>query len=414
MNRRTTMKLLIAGLSLSALLFSGCATKIQTSIEVPNSAVIGRMPGIPDPLIEELEQRRAETEVSGPLVSGSYFDTDIRAVLMELSVKTGIKLIPDQSVQGMLTLSFAEMRLEEVLNMILYSGGWAFKKENGYYLIGSADPNNPASARLMVTESLITNSAAGSVRKGLPAMYQSYVSVPDSIGHRLTINAPENLLWKIKQAVSAVDKARKLIAVNVVVAEVTMIEGMAAGLDWGESILSIDSAAGIEAQTGSLPLLTGAVGADLSITLLAMGKTGSVDIRANPKIVALDGESAVVEIITNQYMPIIDSSDNLSSTDVKVISSGISLTVLPRITRDGEILLQVEPIVSDQSGTSGSSGLPVINTRRTSTTVKLRSMETFMLGGLIEEHRQTSMRNAGYTAENVRKELIIFLTPEIL
>nr|WP_253952524.1 type II and III secretion system protein [Oceanispirochaeta sp. M1] len=145
-----------------------------------------------------------------------------------------------------------------------------------------------------------------------------------------------------------------------------------------------------------------------------MGKSGSVDIRANPKIVVLDGESAVVEIVTNQYMPIIDSSDNLSSTDVKVISSGISLTVLPRITRDGEILLQVEPIVSDQSGIAGINGLPVINTRRTSTIVKLRSKETFMLGGLIEERRQTSVRNGSYSKDNIRKELIIFLTPEIL
>ncbi|RDG28897.1 hypothetical protein DV872_24510 [Oceanispirochaeta sp. M1] len=407
-------KLLILILSLAALIFSGCATQMQSTIEVPELVISGRLPGSPDPLLKEISDRMMESEEPGPLVSGSYFDTDIRAILMELSAKTGIKLIPDQSVQGMLTLSFAEMRLEEVLDMILYSGGWAYKEENGYYLIGSADPNNPASARLMVTESIITNSAAGDVRKGLPAMYQPFVSIPDSAGHRITINAPETILWKIKQAVSAVDVAKKLIAVNVVVAEVTITEGMAVGLDWGEPILSIDSAAGIEAQTGARALMTGFIGADLSIALLAMGKSGSVDIRANPKIVVLDGESAVVEIVTNQYMPIIDSSDNLSSTDVKVISSGISLTVLPRITRDGEILLQVEPIVSDQSGIAGINGLPVINTRRTSTIVKLRSKETFMLGGLIEERRQTSVRNGSYSKDNIRKELIIFLTPEIL
>jgi len=178
--------------------------------------------------------------------------------------------------------------------------------------------------------------------------------------------------------------------------------------------MSINSSAGISSESGAVPNLTGAIRADLSLTLLAMGKSGNVDIRANPKIVAVDGETAIVEIMTNRYMPIVDNSENLASTDVKIISSGISLTILPRITRDREILLQVEPVVSDQGDAVGSGGLPVINTRRARTTVKLRNEETFMLGGLLEENNRTEIYNAGFTKNKVNRELIIFLTPEIL
>jgi len=409
-------KLPVYSLTLIFILLNGCATRFQNNMEIPEQRVFQRQPESRDPLLDEMEAREnnIHQENRGPEVSGNYFDTDIRAILMELSSTTGINLIPDQTVQGMLTLSFTDLNLEEVLDMILYPGGWTYKQENGYYLIGSADPKNPASARLMDTECIVTNSAAGEVKKGIPLMYQPYVSVSDEAGHRLTISAPKNILWKIKEAVGTVDKAKKLIAVNVVVVELTSTAGMAVGLDWGDSIMSINSSAGISSESGAVPNLTGAIRADLSLTLLAMGKSGNVDIRANPKIVAVDGETAIVEIMTNRYMPIVDNSENLASTDVKIISSGISLTILPRITRDREILLQVEPVVSDQGDAVGSGGLPVINTRRARTTVKLRNEETFMLGGLLEENNRTEIYNAGFTKNKVNRELIIFLTPEIL
>ncbi|MCF7913563.1 MAG: type II and III secretion system protein [Spirochaetaceae bacterium] len=388
---------------------------MEQTVDTPDLVISRRSADSPDPLKQELVARGAKDSEreAGPSVSGNYFDTDLRAVLMELSMKTGINIIPDQTVRGMITVSFEKMPLEKVLRMILFPGGYSFKKEEGYYLVGSVDPKNPHTSRLISTEMLRTNYDAKEVIESLPQMYRPFVTMADGIANRLVINAPEHVMWKIKESIVAMDEPRKLISIDVVVAEMSYSQANSLGVDWDDPIVSVDGAGGLFIENGG-GAFTGSLTSEFVLSLSAMSKNGSIEIRANPKIVTLDGETAKVQIIDEYYIPIIGNIDDLSSSDVRKIDAGISLIVRPRLTRNGEILIDIEPSVSNQSGVSMQSAMPIINTRQAKTTVKLKSGETFILGGLIQESTQNERKNAARSTAQSKKELVIFITPRVL
>lgn len=71
-----------------------------------------------------------------------FYETDLRDAIHELSIQTGINIIADQTVNGVITVDLRDVPLEKALNMILSSGGFTFRKIEDYYLVGLADPRN--------------------------------------------------------------------------------------------------------------------------------------------------------------------------------------------------------------------------------------------------------------------------------
>ncbi|HHT36577.1 MAG TPA: secretin, partial [Firmicutes bacterium] len=156
-----------------------------------------------------------------PLVNLFLFDTDLREALSEISLQTGINIIPDATVSGVVTADLQDVPLEKALRMILIGGGFAFKKIDDFYFVGLPDPRSTTFSELVDTEVVrLRHATSDQIIAALPAFLSPYVQAGyDS--RIVTISAPPAELERIKDLIQAVDQPQQQIEIQVIVTEVS-------------------------------------------------------------------------------------------------------------------------------------------------------------------------------------------------
>ncbi|MGB4373482.1 MAG: hypothetical protein WBI93_07905, partial [Halanaerobiales bacterium] len=96
-------------------------------------------------------------EENQPLVSLLLFETDLREALNEISLQTGVNIIMDQTVSGIVTADIQDLPLEKALQMLLLSGGFTYKKYDDFYFVGLADIKNASFTGLSELEVIRLN-----------------------------------------------------------------------------------------------------------------------------------------------------------------------------------------------------------------------------------------------------------------
>lgn len=184
--------------------------------------------------------------------------------------------------------------------------------------------------------------------------------------------------------------------------------------------------------------------ANFDVFLNALNEQGDTKILSNPKLSVMNGQPSLITVGRNvTYIDSIESerdtdSDTTTYTvETERILSGVGMALTATILGDNEIIMNLVPITSelqepieyrDVGNSGGTVGLPVINVREMSTTVKVRDGEMLVIGGLISETEQSVGEFApllgsipvlkylfGYeTKEHIKRELIILLRPRII
>jgi type II secretory pathway component GspD/PulD (secretin) len=191
---------------------------------------------------------------------------------------------------------------------------------------------------------------------------------------------------------------------------------------WG----TVDSRSGeIEyANVGELPR-------DFEARLRALEMQQQAEILAAPRMAVMNGHQADIFIGVRRFIIVEFVSYGQTNERIQGVDVGVKLRVRPLTGGGGEITLNIEPDgteVSNISELDPATGLPVLSTRRTGTTVRVQDGETVMIGGLSRqqsEDRVTSIpllgdlpligslfRSRSHTAIN--SELVVFITPHIL
>jgi len=112
-------------------------------------------------------------------------------------------------------------------------------------------------------------------------------------------------------------------------------------------------------------------------------------VLAQPKLVAMSGQNAVFQV--GGEIPILIATGFATSVVFKPF--GTIVNFVARVSDEGDILLTVNPEVSQPDFTSPVEGIPTFRTRRASTSARLRSGETLVIGGLLQRNR--TERNDG-------------------
>jgi general secretion pathway protein D/MSHA biogenesis protein MshL len=176
----------------------------------------------------------------------------------------------------------------------------------------------------------------------------------------------------------------------------------------------------------------------------ALQEQGDTKVLSNPKISLMNGQPGLITVGRNvTYIDNIES-DLDSETGIitytvntERILSGIGMALTATILDDKEIILNLVPVTSElvepieykDVGTLGATvGLPIVNVREMSTTVRVKNGEMLVIGGLISEIQETEGNFApvvgniplfrylfGYEEKiNQKRELIILLRPVII
>ena len=91
-----------------------------------------------------------------PLVNMLFFETDLREALSEISMQTGVNIMPDQTVSGVVTADLQDVPLEQALKILLFGGGYSFRKvDDNLYFVGLPDPRNTSFGQLVESEVIL-------------------------------------------------------------------------------------------------------------------------------------------------------------------------------------------------------------------------------------------------------------------
>jgi len=116
----------------------------------------------------------------------------------------------------------------------------------------------------------------------------------------------------------------------------------------------------------------------------ALVSRNQAKILANPTITLLEGRQASIhageKLWFNQLVGTTIAGPVYTAMEVDV---GVSLAVRPQLSGNGDVTLTLVPTVSAMTGEF--QGYPIITERSTGTTVRVKSGETFVLGGMVRD-----------------------------
>ncbi|VBR32116.1 phospholipid-binding domain-containing protein [Burkholderia pseudomallei] len=163
-----------------------------------------------------------------------------------------------------------------------------------------------------------------------------------------------------------------------------------------------------------------------------------VKILAEPRLVTISGQEATFLAGGKIFIPVPQSSGIGTNTiTLQEEEFGVGLKFTPTVLSNGRISLKVAPEVSELSPTGVTlsaanvgnvSILPLITTRRASTTVQMGDGETFAIGGLIKDNAQGTLKALPGIGElpvlgalfrstsfqQDRTELVFIITPHLV
>jgi general secretion pathway protein D len=177
--------------------------------------------------------------------------------------------------------------------------------------------------------------------------------------------------------------------------------------------------------------MLGLGGADIDATIRAAASRGDITIVSRPVVIAANNQEA--EILVGSQRPFVQVSRSLptdaASRDqiVQYKDVGTKLRVLPTISADGYVMLQVTQEVNTAT-TETQFNAPIISTRSVQTELLIKSGQTVALGGLTDRQRDRTQSGipilssipllGGLFGQATRKsnetELFLFLTPRVI
>jgi type IV pilus secretin PilQ/predicted competence protein len=159
---------------------------------------------------------------------------------------------------------------------------------------------------------------------------------------------------------------------------------------------------------------------------LQLGETdGQTKVIARPKLATLDNTKAHIK--QGELIPYETTSQ--AGTQVQFIDAVLLLEVTPHVTPDGSIKMSVK-VTRDARGSFRTqiNQVPSVDKREASTEVLVKDGETIVIGGIYEAETQETTQGIPWLMRlpvlgwlfknedtlNVRRELLIFITPTIL
>jgi len=266
---------------------------------------------------------------------------------------------------------------------------------------------------------------------------------PTTATNALTIKDSPERIAAASRVISAIDKARPEVIIDVELIEVDRTKLSEYGLQIASS--------GSPGINGSVSIANGTTG----ITLQALRNLSQSDILlaslpslyyrllksdsntrtlANPQLRTTDGVPAQarfgdqVPVPVTTFAPIATGGTAQQPiTSFNYQNIGVNIDITPRTHHDDDVSLQLKVAVTNISGT-GFGGLPTFGNREITTIIRLRDGETNMLAGLIRDEERHSLdgvpglsdlplvgRLFGHTTKSTTQtDIILTLTPHIV
>lgn len=211
----------------------------------------------------------------------------------------------------------------------------------------------------------------------------------------LVLMGPRAAVERAKEALARIDVAPPQILIEARVVEISTDVDNTLGVLWDFSA----TRANFSLSTPNPPdrgsfgaIVFGRLTRDainVSAKLDALFKDNKARLLANPKLLVLNAKQAQIFIGDEvRYIESVQSTQNGVTVTTGRVNVGIQLNVAAKTNPEGDITLQIHPEVSLITGflkTPVGGEIPQVSRRFADSTVRLRSGETLVIGGLISQ-----------------------------
>lgn len=257
---------------------------------------------------------------------------------------------------------------------------------------------------------------------------------------------------RILSVIEQLDQYPKQVLIEVVIAEVNLSEDVRLGVEW-EYFFDMQrdytfGSVALDSQLGAVgavanPALIGSgltymvqSSNVLKATLMALSRSGNVQILSTPTLLASDNQEATINIgkevpiptSTRKKIDEVTTAETLETT-IQYRNTGIIMKVTPQINKHGMVRMNISQEVSEllNEPVQGVEA-PSISTRNAQTTVSVNDQQTIVIGGLIRQSQNDTFSGIpglnripilkylfGYQAKRFENsELMIFITPHVI
>jgi type IV pilus secretin PilQ/predicted competence protein len=418
-------------------------------------------------LLEGAEHARLPTSLANnERISLEAKSASITDVLRLLAKQTDLNIVAIEDT-GKVTVNLDNVSIKQALDLIAKANGYDYVINGDIILVKPLEKFRLGELQTKVyrlkyidaqnLQSVI--SQALSPQAQIQAFYNDFQAVNSGSGEAtagdernsatrrsstlLVTDVPLNLK-KLDAMIAALDVQTPQIMIEAKLIEISPQTEQKLGIDWAKTI---------NAEIFQQVVLPGGTqhrysveapldGGNLNFGTLNLGQYNAaldfLDLNtnaklvSNPRILAMDNQTAVISVGQNIPIPQINrgtgGQGDIVSFEYRDFT--ISLEVTPHVAEGDMMSLKVNPVVEEIVGevVIGESRAPITSIREVETVVNLRSEETMVIGGLIKESSVEStskvwllgdipllgnlFRHSSKTKRQT--DLLIFITPRLL
>ncbi len=407
---------------------------------------------------------------TGEKIALDFYETDIKNVFRILKEISRQNFAIDKDVTGKVTLSFDKpVPWDQVLDLVLkmnklgriYEGDIiriatleTLKEEEDQRreklkakqaadaqedLVTAFIPVSYTDAKEMVEKHI--EPIIKSAEKESKGLKDRYKVTSDDRTNMVIITAAPKVIKRAKEIIQKLDKVTPQVMIEARVVEVNSDFTNELGVDWSSSMGPFTSAGLDGTMSGdvamNLPVASaGTIGFAfnkitgtpfvLNAQLTAMETRGEGKIISSPKILTLDGKTAMIK--HGYQYPYFEISDG--DVTVKFKDIVLSLEVTPMVTPDDRVLMQIHVTKDDVGDFVSGSGfdVPSIIKNEAETELLVNDQDTIVIGGIVKTNKTTSttgwpgLQNIPLLGwlfkkegkSEISEELLIFITPKIV
>jgi general secretion pathway protein D len=263
----------------------------------------------------------------------------------------------------------------------------------------------------------------------------------------LLIQATQNQYSSIQAAIERIDQEPLQVLIESQILDVELNEDLQFGVNWyltnNPNAVPPDGSGPISegfdtmafgGSTNFFANIIGPVGnAFMQATISALDSVTDVRSLGAPSLLVRNNATATITVGTQ--VPVQSSSISTGNSNVvssaQYVSTGVTLTVTPRINPGGLVYMDVTQEVSRPGARDpdiSASGNPPINNKSVTSQVAVQSGQTIFLGGLISEQSSRTRTGVPYlnripvvgrlfgstTDTTTRSETIVMITPTVI
>ena len=370
-------------------------------------------------------------------------DGSLRQVIAMIAERQNLNIVFAAPADIAITASLDKVPWQHAFDSLLSASGYTWTNYDGIIFISSLETANfmPPGAGGRQTRVFELDFASAvdvdQAAKGLLSPGgQSWILESSSSDNRRSREAVVVFdylahLQRIENYVCQIDVAPRQVLIEANVLQVGLSDDSRNGVNF-ESIASFNgnelnfNTVGLANATSPSAFFLTVTGKALDGLVELLKTTADAKSLASPRLLVVNGQEARIQIGERLSYRVTTTTQTSSMESVQFLEVGVVLSVTPRITRDGRVMMRIKPKVS-KGEINIETELPEEETTEVETDILLNDGQGMVIGGLIQEKDSIVQSKVPWLGDlpyvgllfqrrqavKERSELIVTLVPHI-